>query len=167
MSSRTDYTDDEWALLLEVPPLVGTAVMLAGRSGIGGSMKEAFAVASGVLDGQEGFESNELIKSLIDARVVDKQRSRVEQLSGNPYLGMPPEEIRDVAVDKCRQVAELLDSKASSQTEANEFKRWAVSVGEKVASAAKEGAFLGIGGERVSEEEVAVLAAVNDALGLV
>lgn len=165
MSNKADYTDAEWELLLEVPPLVGTAVMLAGRSGIG-TTKEAFAVASGVLDGREGYESNELIQALIDARVVDKQRSRAEQVSGNPYLGKPPEEIRDLTVVKCRQVADLLTTKASSETEANEFKQWTVSVGEKVANAAKEGGFLGIGGERVSAEEKAVLAEFNKALGL-
>jgi hypothetical protein len=164
MTTRADYTESQWELLLEVPPLVGTAVMLAGRSGIGGSMKEAFAVASGVLDAREGYESNELIQALIDARVVDKQRSDAEKFSGNPYLGKPSEEIRDIAIDKCRQVADLLAEKATSQAEAEEFKLWALSVGEKVARAAKEGGFLGIGGERVSEEENVVLAAVNEAL---
>jgi hypothetical protein len=166
MTTKADYTESEWELLLEVPSLVGTAVMLAGRSGIGGSMKEAFAIASGVLDAREGYESNELIRTLIDARVVDKQRSAAEKLSGNPYLGKPPEEIRDIAIEKCRQVAVLLADKATSGKEATEFKQWALSVGEKVANAAKEGAFLGIGGERVCEEETVVLDAVTKAFQL-
>ncbi len=48
MSSKNDYSAEEWQLLLDVPPLVGTAVMMAGGSGLG-TLKEAFAIASGVL----------------------------------------------------------------------------------------------------------------------
>lgn len=166
MSKKSDYTPEEWELLLEVPPLVGTAVMVAGRSGIGGSMKESFAVASGVLAAREGFESNELVQSLIDARIEGKERSSVEQVSGNPYLGKPPTEIRDIVVEKCQQVSALLTEKASDGPEATGFKQWAVDVGEKVANAAKEGGFLGIGGERVSEEETIVLSAVRKALNI-
>ena len=165
MSTKADYTDAEWELLLEVPPLVGTAVMLAGRSGLG-TTKEAFAVASGVLDGRDGYESNQLIQSLIEARVVSKQRSRAEQVTDNPYLGKSADEIRNITVAKCRQVSDLLVAKASSELEADEFKQWTVSVGKKVANAAKEGGFLGLGGQRVSAEEKTVLAAVNEALGL-
>ena len=164
MSTKADYTTSEWELLLEIPPLVGTAVMVAGRSGIGGSMKESFAIASGVLDARDGYESNELIQSLIGARIDDKERSSIEQVSGNPYLGKPPEEICDIVVGKCQQVSALLGKKASSETEAREFKQWAMDVGEKVANAAKEGGFLGIGGERISEEESDALAAFRQAL---
>ena len=80
MSTKADYTQDQWQLLLDVPPLVGTAVMVAGRSGLG-SVKEALAVASGVLDAKHGYESNELIKALLDARIIDKERSHLEQFS--------------------------------------------------------------------------------------
>ena len=56
-----------------------------------------------------------------------------------------------MTVEKCQEVAALLEQK-STPSEAAEFKAWAVAVGEKVAGAAKEGGFLGIGGERVSTE---------------
>jgi hypothetical protein len=164
VSTKADYTPDQWQLLLDVPPLVGTAVMVAGRSGLG-SMKEALAVASGVLDAKHGYESNQLIQALLDARIKDKERSRLEQFSDNPYRGMPPEQIKEITIEKCREVANLLEKK-SVPSEAAEFKAWALAVGEKVAGAAKEGGFLGIGGERVSAEEVSVLADVSLALGL-
>jgi len=45
----------------------------------------------------------------------------------------------------------------------SEFKQWILAVSESVANAAKEGAFLGIGGERVSAAEKAVL---NDLQGV-
>ncbi len=166
MSTKSDYSPTEWELLLEVPPLVGTAVMVAGRSGVGGTMKESLAIAAGVLEACEDYQSNELVQSLITARTEHKERAKVEQITNNPYLGKPSEEIKAIAVDKCRQVAALLEEKATSASEAREFKEWAVHVAERVANAAKEGSFLGIGGERVSPSEISVIAAVKDALAV-
>ena len=57
----------------------------------------------------------------------------------------------------------LLKSKATEE-EVKGYVDWSISLAEKVASAAKEGGFLGIGGERVSEEERRAIHAVRDAL---
>jgi len=164
VSTKSDYTQEEWQLLLDVPPLVGTAVMVAGRSGLG-SMKEAFALASSVLGGKKGFENNTLVGALVDGRLKDGDRSAIENFSSNPYRGLPPEEILAAAVEKSRAVLELLAVKSQPQ-ESHEYRGWAMSIGDKVANAAKEGGFLGIGGERVSEEEKRVLDAVADALDI-
>ncbi len=81
------------------------------------------------------------------------------------YHGKHPDEIRDIAVAKCGQVGELLATK-SNAAEASQYKHWVISVGERVANAAKEGGFLGIGGERVSAEERTVIEAITTALGV-
>ena len=161
MSTKSDYSEEEWALLLDVPPAIGTAVMYAGRSGLG-SMKEAMALASGILGARNGYEGNELIESLVNARIKDGEKSSIETLS-SPYVGMTPEQILEDALGKCEHVAKLLANKATPD-EANGYVDWSVSVAEKVANAAKEGGFLGIGGERVSEEEAKAIAAVKSAL---
>jgi hypothetical protein len=163
MSAKPDYDAQEWQLLIDVPPLVGTAVMVAGRSGLG-TMKEAFAVASGVMSAREGYEGNALIQALIDGRIKDKDRSSVER-RGAEIRGKSPEELIDFALDKCQQVVALLQAKSTDQ-EAGEYKAWALAVGEKVANAAKEGGFLGIGGERVSQAERDVLQKISQALSL-
>ena len=146
MSSKSDYTPEEWQLLLDVPPAVGTAVMYAGRSGAG-SIKEAMALASGILGARNGYEGNKLIESLVNARINDGEKSTIETLS-SPYRGLTPEQIRDDAVEKCRGVSVLLDNKATEDEKAG-YLDWSISLAERVANAAKEGGFLGIGGERV------------------
>lgn len=161
MTSKSDYTPEEWQLLLNVPPMVGTAVMVAGRSGLG-SLKEAVALANGILAAKSEYEDNRLIQALNDARVKDGERSDVERMS-SPYKGKQPDEIRAIAVEMCADVAQLLDEKSAPDESAG-FKEWSLTVGEKVANAAKEGGFLGIGGERVSQEERRVLREVSDAL---
>lgn len=167
MSKKSDFTPDEWKLLMDVPPLVGTAVMVSGRSGMTGSMKEAFAVAQGVLGGKHGYEDNELIQSLVNARLKDGEKSEVEQMSGNSFRGLPPEELLSTLLQMCEDVRVMLEEK-STPDESEGFRSWSVAVGDKVANAAKEGGFIErmTGGERVSDEERGVLQAVAKALGV-
>ena len=79
MSTKSDYTQDEWQLLLDVPPAIGTAVMYAGQSGIG-SMKEAMAMASSILGARNGYEGNRLVEALIHARLKEGEKSQIETL---------------------------------------------------------------------------------------
>ena len=155
MSTKEDYTPEQWQLLIDVPPMVGTAVMVAGKSGLG-SLKEAFALASSVLSGKDGYEDNQLIQSLIQSRMKDGQRSQIESLSDNPYRSKQPIELADEVAKKCQQVNQLLAEK-STVAEAGGYKQWVLDVGQKVANAAKDGGFLGVGGQRVSEAEQEVL----------
>ena len=46
------------------------------------------------------------------------------------------------------------------------MRQWLRDISQKVAEAAKEGGFLGIGGERVSPAEQATLEEIDEALGL-
>jgi hypothetical protein len=163
MTSKRDYSDKQWQLLLDVPPAVGTAIMVAGRSGVG-SVKEAMALASGILRARDGYEGIELVEALVNARIKHGEKSTIETL-GSPYAGKQPAEVIEDATLKCRAVAKLLAAKATDD-EASGYKHWAMSVGEGVAEAAKEGGFLGFGGERVSEEERIALDAVAAALGV-
>jgi hypothetical protein len=134
---------------------------MAGGSGWG-TVKEAFAIASGVLAARHGYEGNALIADLIQGRLKEGDRSEVERFS-NQYRSMNPEQLIAAVVLKCEQVAALLDERAEPQ-EAEQFKAWTLSVGERVAGAAKEGGTLGFGGERISAGERDVLSRVQSAL---
>ncbi|MGH8510893.1 MAG: hypothetical protein ACREBU_11350 [Nitrososphaera sp.] len=50
--------------------------------------------------------------------------------------------------------------------EGEEYKRWLVTLAERVAEAAKEGSVLGFGGELVSDEERSAIRQIAFALGL-
>jgi glutamine synthetase len=45
MSTKTDFTLEEWETIRNAPYLAAAAVMVAGRSGIFGSIKEALVTA--------------------------------------------------------------------------------------------------------------------------
>jgi hypothetical protein len=63
-----------------------------------------------------------------------------------------------------KAVNDLVNRKVGSE-EADEFKRWLVSVAERVAEASNEGGIFGFGGERVSDAEKNALRQIAFALG--
>jgi hypothetical protein len=161
MSTKTNFTLEEWETLRNAPHLAAAAVMMAGRSGILGSLKEALTIA------QRFYESSSSAQALIKAlSAQDETRAGQEFVSGQVSLreaAQAPEKLRRLAVEKCQAAVALLNQKGEAG-EADAYKRWVMDTAQGVANAAKEGAFLGLGGERVSEAEEVVLKALTAAL---
>jgi hypothetical protein len=157
VSTKADYTKEEWELLLKSPLMAAMAVVAASPSGPIGALKEMFAVGKGLLEGAEGTTN-----PLIGALVAD--------IKAGTRPAMPAERPQDVAQVKsealgaCREVATLLGRKAPGEAEG--FKRWLLGSAQRAAEAAKEGGFLGMGGVQVSEAEKTALAEVAQALGV-
>ena len=157
MSKQTDYTPEEWKAISTAPMLAGLAVTVSDLSGPIGTMKEALAVAKGVAQTAEST-SSEIIKALAEG--MRAQGSRPEM----PDLPRNQEEARTALINACKQAAAVVAQK--SPTEAEEYKRWLVSMAQKTAEAAKEGGILGIGGTRVSEWEAAAIKELATTLGV-
>jgi membrane-bound lytic murein transglycosylase B len=75
------------------------------------------------------------------------------------------EKFQAEAVEDCKAVSDLLAAKASTQ-EASEYRRWAMSIAEKVAMATTEGSFFGFGGERFSANERELFNRIESAFGV-
>ena len=76
-----------------------------------------------------------------------------------------PEDLQRAVLADCERVAVLLDRDVAPDDAAH-YREWVVAVAQAVAEAAKEGGFFGIGGERVSADEQAMLARIETALGI-
>jgi hypothetical protein len=159
MTTQADYTTDEWKSILQAPAMAGMVVMLTGQSGPFQMVKEMFAVSKALVDAEKQGTSNELIGALVTAAKSVKPEDMQPVQRFNTI-----EEARAYALDRVRQVAALVDQKAPVQ-EAQEFKQWLASLGQKVAEAAKEGGFLGFGGVQVTEEERTAVSELAMALG--
>ena len=157
MSTKADYSKDEWESLLKAPMMAAMAVVAASPSGPIGVVKEMFAVGKGLLEGAEGTTN-----PLIAAVVADfKAGNRPATPAERPH---DLDQVKAQALGACRDLTALLARKAPGEAEG--FKRWLLGTAQRTAEAAKEGGVFGIGGVSVSDAEKAALGEVAVALGL-
>jgi hypothetical protein len=156
MSKQTDYTAEEWQTLVTAPVAAGLVITLSDMSGPIGLAKEAFAVAKGVSE-STADASSELIKAIAESV---KSRGSKPEIPNAP--GSSPEIVRQGVIDLCQKACAIVKQK--SPAEADDYKRWLVSLAQRTADASKEGGFLGFGGTQVSEAEGAALKEFTEAL---
>ena len=158
MSVKDNFTPEEWKSLLRAPMLAGYAVAGAAPSKQEDFVREMAAVADGIVEGEGKAAKGSLLGTVVAeiiADAADERRGQTEKLS--------IEETRNRALDTCRAVADMLESKVSPE-EAYEYKRWVLVLAERVAAAAKEGGLFGFGGEQVSGSEVATINDIGEAI---
>ena len=163
MSNKKDYSKEEWLLLHGVPGMVGAAVLAADESGFWGTSKETFMLSKEWAKGIANYPDNALIQALLREKtdpegnpIKEAYKDFKEELKRK---GMD-QFIVDV-VDDCGKAANIL-AKKSDQQETTEYKAWVMTVGRKVAMAAKE---KDSGNDKVSPQEAALLEKMAQALG--
>ncbi len=158
MASKADFTPEEWKAIVAAAPMVGLAVTCASPSGPWGVMKEMLSMGMAMTEMLEKGRNNSLIAEL-------GADLKARQTKSEPPQGMTDaEQCKQTALSHLRGVNEVLDRKVKPE-EADEFKKWLLAIGRRVAEAANEGGFFGFGGERVSEAEKNVLRQIAFALG--
>lgn len=157
MTSKFDFTPEEWKTIVAAAPMVGLAVTCASPNGPWGVMKEMLSMGMGMAEMLQKGSSNPLIAEL--AADLKARHTKIEPPEGVK----DPEQCKELALKHVRAVNELIDRKVKGE-EGEQFKRWLLSVGGRVAEAAKEGGIFGIGGERVSDAERSVLRQIAFAL---
>jgi hypothetical protein len=160
MTSRADFNDPEWARLGRAPLVAGMAISLADPGGPIEAIKESSAAFNTVVEAAQEGGYGELVQSV--ARDVAEKARRRE----NPMAGFKPDRqnAREEILDELRAVNALLLAKATPE-EVEEFREWLKAASQRAALAAKEGGFLGIGGERVSEREQQMLETLGEIFG--
>jgi hypothetical protein len=161
MATKADFTGQEWTAVVDAPQIAGIAVMVAGASGIIGSIKEAAAAAQAVWDGTS--HPHELIRQICAKEEMQASQSRIRAVLGE-FGDMDPNEwIHQQTIATLQRANVIVNSKAPDELVT--YREWILSIADKVANAAKEGGFLGFGGVRVSEGEEQMIAAIKAALG--
>lgn len=160
MPVKDNYTDGEWTLLRDAPNYVALAVSMAGASGVFGTLGEVMAAGKAVYEATG--HTNELIRTLAAKDEVQASQSSLREAARDLEGAQIPEWVRTSALGKARQAIAVLVSKSADDAAA--YREWILSVAGKVAEASKEGGFLGIGGERVSEGERKLLDELKSAV---
>ena len=162
MATKSDFTADEWSMLLASPMIAGMAVTIADPSGIIGMLQEGWAGARAMLNPKDDPNASELAKAVAEDIVTSEGRSAAQSLVKARVTGKSAAEIKPQIITLLDEIGSLVDRKAGS--EAASFKSWLKETAQKVAEAASEGGFLGFGGVTVSDAEKASLDEVSRAL---
>jgi hypothetical protein len=160
MTSRTDFTDDEWNRLARAPLVAGMAISLADPGGPIEALRESNAALRTVLAAAESGEHGDFVKA-VAGHVTEQARH-----GRNPMAGFKPRaaDARDHVLDELQAVSALLVAKAAPE-EADQFREWLKAAAQATALAAKEGGFLGFNAERVSENEQQMLERLGTIFG--
>ena len=149
MTGKADFTEEEWKTVLEGPPSAGLIVIASDR---GGSIRETFSMAKAYTEARKQHGDSELLDEIASTKPeIDRTRYH------------SAEELKDHGLQHLRDAVELLERKATPE-EVDEYRRFVLTLANRVADAHKEG-FLGLSGERVSEAERAAVAEIAEALG--
>jgi hypothetical protein len=159
MTTKADFTDEEWARLARAPIVAGMAISLADPGGPIEALKESMATVKTVAETAKTGADGELVDA-VAKDVAAKAQQRQSPLGDfRPKGTMAGEEI----LDELRAVNGILTEKATPE-EADAFRKWLLGAAQRTADAAKEGGFMGFKAERVSEGEQRMLDKLGEVL---
>jgi hypothetical protein len=151
MTRKADFNAEEWSTVVEGPLWAGMRVISADR---GGTLRESLALGRAYQEARAGHGDSELLDELVKSPPsIDP--GRVREAGGD---------IAAAASERVREAMGILEAKATPE-EVDAYKRFVMTVAQAVASAHKEGGFLGIGGKEISDAENQALDEISSALG--
>lgn len=152
MTSKADFSEQEWTRLKRAPFVAGMAISLADPGGPIELVKETAATLKTVRDAAESGGRGELIDAVAQ-EVVAEARQRKNPLHDFRAKGaLAGQEI----LEELAEANRVVSAKATPE-EAGAFRDWLQTAAQEAANAAKEGGFLGFHAERVSEGEQRML----------
>jgi len=149
VTTKADFTEEEWKAVLEAPPSAGMIVIASDR---GGSIRESFSMAKAYTEARKEHGESELLDELVTAK-PEMDHTRFHS----------PEELKEASLKHIRDAVELLKAKATPE-ELEEYRKFIVGLANRVAEARKEG-FMGLSGDRVSDDEETAIGEISGALG--
>ena len=151
MTRKADFNAEEWSTVVDGPLYAGMRVINADR---GGTLRETLAMGRVYQQARERHGVSQLLDELVkSAPSIDQDRLR--EAGGN---------IVALASQQLHEASRIVETKATP-SEVEEYKRFVWTVAQTVASAHKEGGFLGIGGKPISDAESQALDDISTALG--
>lgn len=150
MTKKADFNAEEWSTIAGAPLLAGMRVVAAGR---GGTIRESLALGRTLAEARQRQGESELLDELVSSPPsVDPDSLR--------ELG----DIGQASTQRLREAVGLLEQKGTPE-DVEAYRAFVLSLAEAAASAHKEGGFLGVGGQEVSDEERAAMDEIRSTLG--
>lgn len=158
MTTKSDFTEDEWSRIVRAPFVAGMAITLADPGGPIEATKETLAT----LKSATNPPSREQLLAEVALEIQAMTQQKQNPLGGyRPAADGPPAGVQ--VLEELRAAQTLVAAKAQPG-EAAAFGQWLVAAARAAADAAKEGGFMGFGAQQVSEREEAMLNQVRAAV---
>jgi hypothetical protein len=151
MTRKADFNAEEWSTIVNGPLYAAMRVISADR---GGTLRETVAMGRVYQEARERHGESELLDELVKSPPsIDPDR--VREAGGN---------VAALASQQLREASHIVETK-TTPSEVEDYKRFVWTVAQAVASAHKEGGFLGVGGKPISDAEQQALDEISTALG--
>jgi hypothetical protein len=142
MTSKADFTEEEWEVVREGPP---TAGLVAASASGGGTFRESWALAKAFGEARQHHGASELLDALVSERPHPKRYGS-------------PAELEEQGLGRLRDAVALLAQKGTPE-ELEAYRQFTLNVAERVAEAHKEGGSAVSPGEQEALDKIA--AALN------
>jgi len=159
VTTKSDFTDEEWVRVLRAPFVAGMAISLADPGGPIEMAKETMATIKSATNPP----SREQLLTEVALEIQGMTQKKQNPLSGYK-LDKAAGAAGPQVLAELREVKEIVAAKATPE-EAAAFGAWLLATSQAAADAAKEGGFMGFGAEQVSKGEQDMLAQVRSAVG--
>jgi hypothetical protein len=148
MTGKADFTEQEWETVLEGPTSAGLIVSMAQR---GGSFRESFSLAKAYAEARKASGASDLMDEIAQSKPkIDRARQS------------SVEEMKEHHLRIIREAVSLLAAKASPE-ELEDYRRFTLSLAERVARAKEESEGPVSDAERAAIDEIS--AAVGEDSG--
>jgi hypothetical protein len=151
VTTKADFNAEDWSTVVDGPLYAGLRMLAADR---GGTLRESMAMSRVYQEARAKQGASPLLDELIKSPpAIDPER--LKEAGGD---------LSALTTEHLRKAISVLESTATAE-ETDAYKTFVMTVAQAVASAHKEGGFLGIGGKRISEAEDRALDEISLALG--
>jgi hypothetical protein len=144
MTTKADFTPEEWKTVLEGPPSAGMIVITAAH---GGMFRETFAMSKAYVEARSQHGEAELLDEIVAAK---------PEMDHTRYHSN--EERKTMSLGHLGGAVALLEAKATPE-EVDGYRRFVMTLADKVAAAHREG------GQSESPAETEAIAEIATALG--
>jgi len=132
MTDKSNFTPDEWKVLLGSVTAAGTAISAADPSGLWGLLKESFAGGRALAKTKADPAANALTQALV-ADFGTAEGSAAREALKNKFKGGKISEMKDKCIETLRQAAAIVEAKAPGDAAA--YKEWVQQISQNVAEA--------------------------------
>jgi hypothetical protein len=133
MADKSNFTPDEWKLLLESVTMAGIAVTAADPSGLWGLLKESFAEGSPLVQAKMDPRRTRLSRRSLPISKPLKGEGVARDGLKEEFAGGKPAEIKAKCIEVLRQAGAVVDARAPGDAAA--FKSWLRQISQHVAEA--------------------------------